>query len=93
MFFKPYQLDALKALWAKGDGMTTREVWYALGRNEAFSRASIINFLESAYENGFLDKTEITGKGGHRGAFTAKYDEAGTKAYLKRVFMERLKEL
>ena len=57
------------------------------------SRASIINFLESAYENGFLEKSEITGKGGYRGVYKAKYDEPGTKAYLTRVFTERLKNL
>ena len=73
--------------------MTSREIWQAVGGNEAISRASIINFLESAYKNGLLTKTEITGKGGHRGVYKAKYDEAGTKAYLARIFTDRLNNL
>ena len=63
MFFKPYQLDALKAIWAKGEGLNSRQVWEAVGGSPVISRASIINFLESAHENGLLDKTEVTGKG------------------------------
>ena len=40
--------------------------------------------------NGLLVKHEITGKGGHRGIYTPKYDETGTIRYLKRLFKQRL---
>ncbi len=60
MFFKDYQLDALKALWNSPEGMNSRQVWEAVGATR-ISRASIINFLEEAAENELLDKHEITG--------------------------------
>jgi len=92
MFFKPYQLDALKALWTSNRGMNTREVWDAVG-SDKISRASVINFLADAAENGLLDMTTMMGKGGHRGIYAAKYDEAGTKEYIKNIFKQRLDQL
>jgi len=92
MFFKPYQLKALQTLWVTKEGMNTRQIWEAVG-SDKISRASIINFLESAYNDGLLNKSEITGKGGHRGIYTARYDEAETKQYLRNLFIERLNRL
>ena len=92
MFFKDYQVEALRTLWSSEKGLNSRQVWEAIGKND-ISRASVINFLASAVENGLLDVTYVTGKGGHRGIYTAKYDEAGTKEYLKRTFKERLEHL
>jgi predicted transcriptional regulator len=92
MFFKDYQLKALEALWSSEKGLSSKEVWEAVGSNQ-ISRASIINFLEDSYENGLLDKREITGKGGHRGIYSPRFDEAGTKEYLEKVFKERLEAL
>ncbi len=92
MFFKEYQLNALKAIWKSEKGLNSREVWEAVGVDR-ISRASIINFLQDAVENGLLDKYEITGKGGHRGIYTPKHDEDGTRAYLTKIFKERLESL
>jgi hypothetical protein len=92
MFFKDYQVKALKALWRANDGMSSRIVWEAVGPDN-ISRASIINFLNDAVENDLLEVDHITGKGGHRGIYKPKRDEAGTKRYLKKVFREKLDAL
>jgi predicted transcriptional regulator len=92
MFFKPYQVKALEALWGSGVGLSSREVWEAVGIYE-ISRASVINFLNDAVEYGLIMVTQITGKGGHRGIYTPMFDEEGTKKYLVKVFKERLDAL
>ena len=92
MFFKDYQVKALKALWTSNEGMSSRQVWDAVGA-DSISRASIINFLNDCLENDLLEANYITGKGGHRGIYRPKRDEAGTKEYLKRVFKEKLDTL
>ena len=91
MFFKPWQVEALKSLWSREGEMSSRDVWEAVDSD--ISRASVINFLEAMYQAGILDKSEITGKGGHRGMYTPKYDEVETKAYLKKLFIDKLEEL
>lgn len=92
MFFKDYQVKALKALWGSNPGMLSREVWDAVGA-DSISRASIINFLNDCVENDLLEVEYITGKGGHRGLYRPKRNEAETKEYLKKVFKEKLDTL
>ena len=92
MFFKDYQLEALKTVWESEEGVNSREVWEAVGEDK-ISRASIINFLELAVENGLIEKRLVTGKGGHRGIYTSSKDMDETKKYLKSMFMKRLEEL
>ena len=88
MFFKPYQIDALKALWEQNE-QSSREIWSAVGEDR-ISRASIINFLEGAVENGLLDKYEITGKGGLRGIYKHKYNLSEFKQQLAKTLIEKL---
>ncbi len=40
-------------------------------------------------KSGLLDFVEVTGKGGHRSFYTAKYDENGTKDYLKKIIPDK----
>ncbi|GAH16083.1 unnamed protein product [marine sediment metagenome] len=57
------------------------------------SRASIINFLNYMVDEEMLTFHEITGKGGHRRIYKAKYDEEGTKMYLaKKIITKMIKE-
>ena len=93
MFFKEWQLYALQSLWKSNGSLTSREVWEAVNKKTKISRASVINFLEASHENGLLERDTTTGKGGHRGIYSAKYDEQGTKEYLKKVFKEHLDKL
>jgi len=43
-------------------------------------------------DEGAVDYTEITGKGGHRRIYSAKYDEEGTKRYLTHKIISKLLE-
>jgi predicted transcriptional regulator len=92
MFFKEYQIEALEAIWGSDTGMSSREVWEAVGEN-SISRASVINFLEDAVENGLIEKHEVTGKGGHRGIYSSSKDKQATKEYLQTIFKNRLEDL
>ena len=91
MFFKPYQLQVMEALWATSEAMNSRQCWEVLDGDR--SRASVINFLEATHKIGLLDKHEITGKGGHRGMYKPTYDKQGTIEHLKKLFKARLDEL
>ena len=88
MFFKDYQLAVLESIWRSESPMSSRDCWEAINKEK--SRASIINFLESATQHGLLLKHEITGKGGHRGMYQAAYDRERTKDFLKKLFSDRL---
>jgi hypothetical protein len=92
-FFKEYQVKALQALWESSEGMSSRDVWEAVGA-DSISRASIINFLNDCVEeNDLLNVEYITGKGGHRGIYKPKRNEAETKEYLKKSFREKLETI
>ena len=93
MFFKDWQVIALNALWNSSTALNSREVWEAVNIQTSISRASVINFLEASHENGLLIRDSTTGKGGHHGLYSAKYEEQGTKQYLKKVFKEHLDKL
>ncbi|MBD3173073.1 hypothetical protein GF326_11435 [Candidatus Bathyarchaeota archaeon] len=95
MILKDYQELALKYLWRlDGEGASSRDVWVQvnedLGENDSISRASIINFLNSMVDEGVLNYTETTGKGGHRRIYTAKYDETEFKEYIAKVVLKNL---
>jgi predicted transcriptional regulator len=92
MFFKPWQVMVLETFWDQNVELSSRDVWEAVGSTE-ISRASVINFLEAMHELSILDKNEVTGKGGYRGIYSSRYDEAGTKAFLKKLFRDRLDKL
>jgi len=94
---KDYQEVSLRYLWRlDGRGASSRDVWVnvnkeLMGRG-SISRASIINFLNAIVDDGALDYTETTGKGGHRRIYSAKYDEAGFKEYMAKKIISKLLE-
>ncbi|MHA1410509.1 MAG: hypothetical protein ACTSQY_09445 [Candidatus Odinarchaeia archaeon] len=92
MFFKDYQVKAPKSTWESKEGMSSRDVWEAVG-SDSISRASIINFLNNSLENDLPEINHITGKGGHRGIYKPMRNEAETKEYLRKVFNEKLDAL
>ena len=93
MFFKDWQVIALETLWGSSEALNSRMVWEAVNRKTSISRASVINFLEASHENGLLERGSTTGKGGHSGLYSTKYDDQDTKEYLKKVFKEHLDKL
>ncbi len=95
MVLKDYQEVALRYLWRlDGGGASSRDVWVQVNEDligkRTISRASIINFLNSMVDEGVLNYTEITGKGGHRRIYSAKYDEAEFKEYIANVVLGNL---
>ena len=84
MFFKPYQVEALRYLWTVEGGANSREVWnHVEVRVEgSISRASIINSLNAMVDNGILDYDEKTGKGGHHRVYRRKYNESELREHL-----------
>jgi hypothetical protein len=99
MVLKDYQEVALRYLWGlKGEGASSRDVWMQVNNElkgdnenrESISRASIINFLNAMVDDGVLNYTEITGKGGHRRIYSAKYDENEFKQYVAEVVLKNL---
>jgi len=96
---KDYQESALTYLWRleEGVGGSSREVWVNanvdLMGKRTISRASIINFLNAMVDEGILNFHEITGKGGHRRIYKAKYDEEGTKLFFAKKFIAKMLEI
>ncbi len=95
MFFKPYQIAALDILWNSEKPLLSRQVWEQV--NEilpgTISRASIINFLNASVEQGFLNYSETTGKGGYRRIYTSKFTKPEASAFLTEKVTERLQTL
>lgn len=94
---KDYQEVSLRYLWCLGGkGASSRDVWVNVNKElmgkGSISRASIINFLNSMVDEGVLNYTERTGKGGHRRIYSSKYDEAGFKGYMTKKIISKLLE-
>ena len=92
---KPYQILAMKYLWANpGEGKSSREVYEAVNdafkENESISRASIINSLNALVDDGVLGFHEITGKGGHRRIYKPMFNENGFKQYIAETVLRKL---
>jgi predicted transcriptional regulator len=93
MMLKDYQQEALHYIWAKGEGASSRDVWSQVNKKlktRSISRASIINFLNAMVDEGVLNYTEITGKGGHRRIYSTKLNEAQFKQYVAEVVLRNL---
>ncbi len=93
---KDYQIVAMQSLWElPADKVgSSRDIWVqanvGLAGTKTISRASIINFLNSMVDIGVLSYHEITGKGGHRRIYAPMFDEAGTKAYLANMIIQKM---
>jgi predicted transcriptional regulator len=94
MVLKDYQEEALQYIWGKkGAGASSRDVWSQVNKTlkaKTISRASIINFLNAMVDEGVLNYTEITGKGGHRRIYSTKLDEAQFKQYVAETVLKNL---
>jgi hypothetical protein len=93
MFFKPYQVEALRTLWSyASDGANSRTVWLAVNENleDSISRASIINSLNTMVDEGILRFTEATGKGGHHRVYYMDFNETMLKEHLVRIIIDKL---
>ena len=94
IFFKDYQLEALRVLWDTGGDLSSREVWEGVNnRHGKISRASIINFLTEMNDESILLGYDTTGKGGHRTIYSSHYSEDELKRHLASVVIEKMNEL
>jgi predicted transcriptional regulator len=94
MVLKDYQEEALRYIWGKkGEGSSSRDVWSQVNKTlktRSISRASIINFLNDMVDEGALNYTEITGKGGHRIIYSTKLNEAQFKQYVAETVLKNM---
>jgi predicted transcriptional regulator len=91
--FRDYQQEALKSLWQNSEkGLTSREVHeYANGKiDSSISRASIINFLKAMADEGVLNYTERTGKGGYHRVYTPRLNESEFKIHVAQTIIASL---
>lgn len=70
---KPYQAEIMRFLWETKEPQDSRSVYDHLqtaGIEGAKSRASIINAMNAMVEEGFLDYTMKSGKGGFKRVYS-----------------------
>jgi predicted transcriptional regulator len=90
---RDYQQETLKSVWKNSEkGLTTGEVHeYVNGKIDgSISRASIINFLKAMADEGVLNYTERTGKGGYHRVYTTRLNESEFKTYVARTMIASL---
>lgn len=68
--------------------MTVNE---ALGPDKSISRASVIFFLNRMVDQGVLDYTSATGKGGYHRVYFPVMDERGYKKFLLKTMVESMR--
>ena len=91
--FRNYMQEALKNVWKNSEkGVISREVYeYVNGRIDgSISRASIINFLNAMVDEGVLNYTERTGKGGYHRVYTPRLNESEFKQYVAQTMISSL---
>ena len=91
--FRDYQIEALKSVWQNSEkGLNSREAYeYANGKiDDSISRASIINFLKTMADEGVLNYTERTGKGGYHRVYTPRLNESEFKTHVAQTMVASL---
>ena len=92
--FKDWQEESVKCIWEVGEqGGISREVHAKVNERlvgKDISRASIIQFLNAMVDEGVLDYTERSGKGGYHRVYRPKLDEPSFKRYLAQVVISSL---
>lgn len=93
MFFKPWQVEALRYLWTiQPEGANSRAVWENVNDRPkgTISRASIINHLNHMVDEELLTYTEATGKGGHQRVYRIRYTEQEFKQHIAALIIKKL---
>ena len=93
MFFKDWQIESLRYLWSiHPEGANSRAVYQNVNKTleDSISRASVINYLNAMVDDGMLDYTETTGKGGHHRVYTIAYTETEFKRRIAELVIIKL---
>ena len=93
---KEYEEAGLKYVWSIGEkGVGSGKTWVAVNEtldpDKRVSRASVIFFLNRMVDQGVLDYTSATGKGGHHRVYFPVLDERGYKKYLLKTMVESMR--
>jgi hypothetical protein len=96
-YFKDHEIVILSILWEKpGSIFTSRDVWIEVNhrlKGEAVSRGTVINFLESMFGIGLVEKTRESCRGGQRGLYVLQMTEGEVRKFLlTRIFKDVLKD-
>jgi predicted transcriptional regulator len=92
---KDYQEEALRFVWKTDvEGLSSRQVWTRVNEvlpgGRTISRASIINFLNAMVDEGVLNYTETTGKGGYRRIYSPRLDERAFRKHIAETVLKSL---
>jgi len=93
MFFTDWQIESLRYLWSiHPEGANSRAVYQNVNKTleGSISRASVINYLNATVDDGMLDYTETTGKGGYHRVYTIAYTEAEFKRHIAEIVISKL---
>lgn len=92
---KEYEEVALRYVWSVGEkGLGSGKIWEVtneqLGTYKSISRASVIFFLNRMVDQGVLNYTTATGKGGHHRVYFPILNEREYKKYVLKMVVESL---
>ena len=93
MFFKDWQIEILRYLWSIcPEGANSRMVHQNVNKTlkASISRASVINYLNAMADEGFLNYTENTGRGGYHRVYTMAYTENEFKRRVAEIIITNL---
>ena len=91
--FQDYKQEALKSVWKNSEkGQISREVYESVNDklDGSISRASIINFLNAMADEGVLNYTDRTGRGGYHRVYTPRLNESEFKQYVAQTMIASL---
>jgi len=91
MFFKPYQVEALRVLWKAGsEGGNSKLIWEGVNESFGISRAAIIQFLNAMVDEELMEYDLATGKGGQHRVYRMELSMTGLSRRLAEIFTGRL---
>ena len=97
LFFKDYQEIIMKNLWETDIGYSSRAAWMDVNKDmrrnkdirDSISRASVINFLNMMVDEGLVDFSEVTGRGGHSRIYRTNKTEKDFWEYMTKLTNEK----
>ena len=92
--FNDYQIATWRHIWRNPDfAVYSRDTWEAVNKAIApasVSRASIINYLNKMVDEGLLDYSEMSCKGGMKRGYTAKQGVSESEGSLRFTLRQRI---
>ncbi len=84
--FSPWQMEVMRFLWGAGEEIDSRTAYEYLRKSGApMSRASIIMFLNTMAEEGFIEYRDISSKGGWKRLYRPSQATPEEGSFRKRI--------